>query len=163
MNHKKSESTSWCEAMQESKRAEHARRERDRSNGLCLSFDDERYRDYVEIRRAKVNDSPELIAIREQSKETLYAMLDRLTETQQRRIYLRFWERMGYCAIASGEGVDESAVRRCIERALGRLKKLLCGACVSQEDFAKPPTTVYIKHRRKKKPQLDTQEKPLPS
>ena len=163
MNHKKLESTNWREAMQESKRAEHARRERDRSNGVCFSLDDERYRDRVELRCVRVDDSPERIAICEQSKETLYAMLERLTETQQRRIYLRFWERMGYCAIANGEGMDESAVRRCIEKALAKLKKLLSDMCISQEDFAKPPMTVYIKHRRKKKTQLDTQEKPLPS
>ena len=56
-----------------------------------------------------------------------------------------------YCEIAREENVDESAVRRSIERAIIRLKPLLSGTGISKSDFERPVPTRYIKHRREKK------------
>lgn len=55
----------------------------------------------------------------------LYIALNTLPPKQKQRIYAHFILGMTKCQIAQAEGVDESAVRRSIERGLCRVRKIL--------------------------------------
>lgn len=73
-------------------------------------------------------------------------------------MHLRFWEQKSYSEIARLEGVDESAVRRSIERGLRQLKKKLTGTGVTANDFAERSPTRHVKHFHPKKENTDRQK-----
>ena len=58
------------------------------------------------------------------TKEQLYYAIGKLPEKQAKRIYAHYYFGFSYTEIAKAEGVDESAVRRSIERGLLQAKKL---------------------------------------
>lgn len=55
----------------------------------------------------------------------LWNALNSLPEAQGRRVDACIIEGMSYCEVALEEGVDESAVRRAVERGLENMKKYL--------------------------------------
>jgi RNA polymerase sigma factor (sigma-70 family) len=54
----------------------------------------------------------------------LYTAIDKLTETQKRRLCLYFFDSMNYSQIARSEGVNHRTVMDTIEQALKQLRKL---------------------------------------
>jgi hypothetical protein len=137
--------------LKEFDRAERAQAERDRSNGVYYRLDDDEMSDYIQNFCINNLANPEREFLRKWYTEILYDALKKLPEVQLRRVYKHFFARKCYCEIAREENVDESAVRRSIERAIIRLKPLLCGTGISKSDFERPVPTRYIKHRREKK------------
>ena len=69
--------------------------------------------------------NPEEEVFREMEYEALDAAIAQLIPRQQRLIRQVFFEGRTYTSIAREEGVDESAIRHAVGRALKRLKKLL--------------------------------------
>ncbi len=55
----------------------------------------------------------------------LWNALNTLPEAQGRRVDACIIEGKSYCEVAAAEGVDESAVRRAVERGLENMKKYL--------------------------------------
>lgn len=161
MNSKTQEAKNWREAIKEFDKAEHAQRERDRSNGLVYSLDDEEIRDYLEHQCAECHLNPHRVLVRKEAVRTLYHLMNELSPAQKGRIQLHFWEQKSYSEIARLEGVDESAVRHSIQRGLKQLKKGLIGTGVSENDFAEHLPTRYVKHFHSKKEGPDRQSNPL--
>jgi len=60
---------------------------------------------------------------RAEDKKALFEALMRLTDGQRVRVYQHFFLNMSYTAIAEREGVDASAVRKSVLRALRQLRK----------------------------------------
>lgn len=54
----------------------------------------------------------------------LYAAISKLTEVQQRRLHLYYFDGLSYSQIAKHEGVNHRTVMDTIEQALKRLRKL---------------------------------------
>ena len=135
------------EAIRECKRKEHALRERDRANGLCLSLE----RDYAAVEEFldTHHGKPDRELIRKEARMTLYEALNSLPATQANRIYRHFFDEQSYSQIARDERVDESAVRRSIKRGLLQMRRQLCGSGISENDFANPGMIQYMKPRRK--------------
>lgn len=153
-----SKQETWQEAIKKLDRAEHALRELDRSNGLAYSLDDETRRSFLEHQCESSHSSPERAVIKAMAQQTLYQALDSLSPLQRQRIYRHFWEQESFSEIARQEGVDESAVRHCIQRGLLQLKKKLKGTGIAANDFAVHTPIRYVKHRRPKKPTADRQK-----
>ena len=65
------------------------------------------------------------LVIRMDSIGQLYAAMDKLSETQRRRLELRFFDGMTYRQIAKTENVTHKSVEESIISALKRLKELL--------------------------------------
>jgi len=65
------------------------------------------------------------LVIKMESCERLYSAIEKLSEIQRRRLYLRYVYELTYRQIAELEGVNLSAVGNSIVRATQRLKKLL--------------------------------------
>lgn len=152
--------TTWQEAIQAFDRAEHAQAERDRSNGLFYSLDDETIRDRLESHCMDARQTPYRALVRREARRILREGMDELSASQRQRIYLHFWEGESYCEIARAEGVDESAVRRSIQRGLAQLKKHLSGTGITTADFALRVPTHYVKHTRRKKTETIRQPNP---
>ncbi len=157
MNPKTQKAKTWKEAMEEIDRAEHALEERDRSNGLVYSLDDENIRDFLENQCADCHKNPHRVLVKKEAYRILYEALGTLPDSQKHRIYRRFWERKSYSEIARLEGVDESAVRRSTQRGLRQLKKKLTCTGVTANDFAERVPTRYVKHFHPKKENTDRQ------
>lgn len=147
----------WQETMEEFDRAERAQEERDRSNGLIYSLDDETVRDYLENQCVDCHQNPCRVLIKKEAFHTLSDALDSLTTTQRRRITQFVLAQKSYSEIARLEGVDESAVRRSIERGLLQLRKMLIGTSISGNDFSEHSQTRYVKHFHPKKETTDRQ------
>lgn len=162
MNPKTREAKTWREVMEAFDRAEHALEERDRSNGLAYSLDDENIRDFLENQCVDCHKNPHRVFVKKEAYRILYEALKALSDSQKRRIYRRFWERKSCSEIARLEGVDESAVRRSIERGLRQLKKKLTGTGVTANDFAERSPTRYVKHFHPKKENTDRQKQSPP-
>lgn len=73
--------------------------------------------------------SPEELLLQRASREELYKALCQLPDKWVRRIHAHYMLGMSKVEIARSEQVDESTVRKSIERGLGRLANLL------QSDF----------------------------
>lgn len=157
MTHEAESATIWRALVKEFDKAEHAQKERDRRNGLVFSLDDERLRDYLESRCMAYDVDPFRIFIRMESYRILYDALNGLLGKQAVRIYRHFFCEENYSQIARSEGVDESAVRRSIERGLIQLRKKLFGTGISTGDFAIRSPTRYVKHFHPKKEAADRQ------
>lgn len=162
MTHEVENTTFWRALEKEFDKAEHAQRERDRSNGLVYSLDNERIRSYLESQCIAYDVDPCRIFIRMESHRLLYEALRSLPGKQAVRIYRCFWERKSCSEIARLEGVDESAVRRSIERGLRQLKKKLTGTGVTANDFAERSPIRYVKHFHPKKENTDRQKNSTP-
>ena len=65
------------------------------------------------------------LVIRIDSYNQLYAALDKLSETQRRRLEMRFHDGLTYSGIAKIENVSRKSVEESIASALRKLKKLL--------------------------------------
>lgn len=63
--------------------------------------------------------------IRLEDKKMLHAALAELLPRQQRLIWQVFFENRTYADIAREDGVDSSAIRHAVERALKKIKKYL--------------------------------------
>lgn len=118
MKPKTQEAKTWQEVVEDFDRAEHALEERNRSNGLAYSLDDEKIRDFLENQCVDCHKNLHRVFVKKEAYRILYEALKALSDSQKRRIYRRFWERKSCSEIARLEGVDESAVRRSIERGL---------------------------------------------
>ena len=141
----------YQEVIKEFERAERAQRERERSNGVMYVLDDAEMRDYVENFYEGSLCDPEKECIRKEAKKILEDSLAKLPVDQRRRIQKHFFDGKSKTAIAQEEGVDESAVRRSLERAYKPLRPLLMNAGTTKADFAVYTPTRYIKHRRESK------------
>ena len=62
--------------------------------------------------------TPEELYERKVTMEQLYAAIDTLPDKQAKRIYAYFFLGMSKTAIAKAEGVNESAIRKSLDRAL---------------------------------------------
>lgn len=158
MNPKTQEAKTWREVVEDFDRAEHALEERDRSNGLAYSLDDKKIRDFLENQCVDCHKNPHRVFVKKEAYRILYEALKALSDSQRRRMHLRFWEQKSCLEIARLEGVDESAVRRSIERGLRQLKKKLTGTGVTANDFTERSPTRYVKHFHPKKPTADRQK-----
>lgn len=69
--------------------------------------------------------NPEDEVFKELEYEALDAAIKKLLPRQQKLIYQVFFEGRTYTSIAREEGVDESAIRHAVGRAIKKLKKLL--------------------------------------
>lgn len=69
-------------------------------------------------------ETPEEICIREETEKMLSAAIGKLSESQQRRLKLHFFEGMRYSQIARKEGVTDGSISNSIESALKKLSKL---------------------------------------
>lgn len=152
----------WQEAMEEFDRAERAQKGRDKSNGLVYSLDDETVRDYLENQCVDCHQNPCRVLIKKEAFHTLSEALKSLTTTQRRRITRFVLEQKSYSEIARLEGVDESAVRRSIERGLLQLRKKLIGTSISGNDFSEHSQIRYVKHSHSKKETTDRQNESDP-
>lgn len=147
----------WQDVMEEFDQAEHAQEERDRSNGLIYSLDDETDRDYLENLCVDCHQDPWRILVKREALHILSNALESLTTAQRRRIARSVLERKHYSEIARLEGVDESAVRRSVERGLHQLRKRLIATSISGNDFSVHSQTRYVKHFHPKKETADRQ------
>ena len=80
---------------------------------------------YENVEREAMLQSPTAEEIFEQlaEREQLQAAIMSLTERQRSRLYAHFFLNMSYTKIAQKEGVDVSAVRKSVQRALHQLRK----------------------------------------
>lgn len=80
---------------------------------------------YENVEREAMLQSPTAEEIFEQlaEREQLRAAIMSLTERQRSRLYAHFFLNMSYTKIAQQEGVDVSAVRKSVQRALHQLRK----------------------------------------
>ena len=80
---------------------------------------------YENVEREAMLQSPTAEEIFEQlaEREQLQAAIMSLTERQRSRLYAHFFLNMSYTKIAQQEGVDVSAVRKSVQRALHQLRK----------------------------------------
>ena len=67
---------------------------------------------------------PHEVFERTESREELYAVLCGLPEKQRDRIYKHFFLGMNKADIARLEGVNESKIRKAIERGIDKMKKI---------------------------------------
>lgn len=72
-----------------------------------------------------VSQSPDEIYEKKLSQSELYAAINQLPGTQAKRIYAHFFQNMRITDIAQIERVDESSVRKSIERGLRQIEKKL--------------------------------------
>ncbi len=94
------------------------------------------------------------IFIRMESYRILYDVLNSLPGKQAVRIiYRHFFCEENYSQIARSEDVDESAVRRSIQRDLMQLRKKLFGTGISTDDLSIRSYIRYVKHFHPKKKQ----------
>ena len=68
-------------------------------------------------------ETPEEIGIREETEEILSITIGELTEAQQRRLKLHFFDGIRYRQIARMEGVTDGSISNSIESALKKLSK----------------------------------------
>lgn len=146
-----SNKTDYREVIREFERAEHAQAERDRSNGVVLRLDIPETRSYIESFYTSDVGNPEKEYFKKLSSELLTNALAQLSKDQYRRIMKYHFDGKSKVQIAKEENVDESAVRRSLERDYETLRGLLTGTELSKQDFEKPVPTRYLKHRREKK------------
>ena len=80
---------------------------------------------YENVEKEAMLQSPTAEEIFEQlaEREQLQAAIMSLTERQRSRLYAHFFLNMSYTKIAQQEGVDVSAVRKSVQRALHQLRK----------------------------------------
>ena len=80
---------------------------------------------YENVEREAMLQSPTAEEIFEQlaEREQLQSAIMSLTERQRSRLYAHFFLNMSYTKIAQQEGVDVSAVRKSVQRALHQLRK----------------------------------------
>ena len=76
-------------------------------------------------RALRPNPALEDIAGRRLESQRLHKAISALTETQQRRVFLYFWEELTYEQIAQVEGCTVMPVKRSIDAALKKLKEIL--------------------------------------
>lgn len=69
--------------------------------------------------------SPEELVLQKASREELYKALCQLPDKWVRRIHAHYMLGMSKVEIARSEQIDESTVRKSIERGLGRLARIL--------------------------------------
>jgi RNA polymerase sigma-70 factor, ECF subfamily len=69
--------------------------------------------------------SPSEIYERKIIRRKLYSAFSALPDNQAKRIYAYFFLEMSKCEIAAAEGVDESTIRKSIQRGLGHMKRFL--------------------------------------
>ena len=69
--------------------------------------------------------TPPEIYEQELRKQELYAAINSLTNKQARRVYAHYFLGMSKYAIAKAENVDESSVRKSIEKGLNRMAMFL--------------------------------------
>ena len=79
------------------------------------------------IENAAILFTPSVHEIFEQNtiRRALYTAIQDLSDKQLKRLYARFFLDLNYAQIAQLEHIDESAVRRSVNRALAQLKKRL--------------------------------------
>ncbi|MBE6905345.1 MAG: sigma-70 family RNA polymerase sigma factor [Ruminococcaceae bacterium] len=68
-------------------------------------------------------ETPEEIYIREETEKILLSAIGKLTEAQQRRLMLHFFDGMRYSQIARMEGVTDGSISGSIKSALKHLSK----------------------------------------
>lgn len=91
-------------------------------NKAYFSLDRE---DGIEQEALQGSASPEELLMQKVSSEELYAALCQLPNKWVQRIYAHYMMGMSKVAIARSEQVDESTVRKSIERGLKQLARLL--------------------------------------
>lgn len=111
-----------AEALMASKRAEAAHAERVRYNRAYYSLDCD---DGIEYSACVHEPSPQELMDRKELFFRLWNALNSLPEIQGRRVDACVILGKSYCEVAKAEGVNESAVRRSVERGLKQMKKHL--------------------------------------
>ncbi|UQZ86455.1 RNA polymerase sigma factor [Paenibacillus konkukensis] len=91
-------------------------------NKAYFSLDRE---DGIEQEALQGSASPEELLMQKVSSEELYTALCQLPDKWVQRIYAHYMMGMSKVAIARSEQVDESTVRKSIERGLKQLERLL--------------------------------------
>lgn len=103
------------------------------------------------------------IFIRMESYRILYDDLNSLLGKQAVRIYRYFFCEENYAQIAKSEGVDESAVRRSIERGLIQLRKSCLEPVFPQTISPFAPTLAMSSASTQRKKQRTGKARHLPS
>ena len=82
---------------------------------------------YNALERNAVAQSPSAEEVYEaaEEREVLFNAIMALTEKQRSRLYAHFFLNLSYTEIAREEGIDPSAVRKSVQRALQQLEKNL--------------------------------------
>ena len=111
-----------AEELMVSKRREAAHAERVRYNKAYYSLDCD---DGIEYSACLSEPTPQELLERMERFYYLWNALNSLPEAQGRRVDACIIEGKSYCEVALEEGVDESAVRRAVERGLENMKKYL--------------------------------------
>mgnify|MGYP000782473353 CR=1 FL=1 len=111
-----------AEELMASKRREAAHAERVRYNKAYYSLDCD---DGIEYSACLSEPTPQELLERMERFYYLWNALNSLPEAQGRRVDACIIEGKSYCEVALEEGVDESAVRRAVERGLENMKKYL--------------------------------------
>ncbi len=163
MTHEAESATIWRALVKEFDKGERAQKERDRRNRLAFSLDDERLQDYLESRCMAYDVDPCRIFIRMESYRILYDALNSLLGKQAVRIYRYFFCEENYSQIARSEGVDESTVRRSIERGLIQLRKSCLELVFPQTISLFVPTPAMSSTFTQRKKQRTGKAKHLPS
>ena len=81
--------------------------------------------DGIEYTACLANPTPQELIERMELFYYLWNALNSLPEAQGRRVDACIIEGKSYCEVALEEGVDESAIRRAVERGLENMKKYL--------------------------------------
>jgi len=105
---------------------------------------------FVDKHTINPHESVEKTVFRSISAEFLENAFSRLSAAQCDNLVRRFYDGQSYVYIAKCKGVDESAVRHSVERALKNLRKMLTGTGITSSDFAPMPTPVVFKNTTKR-------------
>ena len=108
------------EAIYRSHRQEENYRRRTNRHKAFYSLDNAGWMESFAVEKVPM---PEDILIRKEDTEALYAEIEKLTETQRRRLCACYIEGVRKTDIARREGVSDSAVTRSIRGALAKLAK----------------------------------------
>ncbi len=79
----------------------------------------------LHVRALKPQAALEETVLQKVEFEDLYRAIAKLTETQRRRLILYYFYDLRYTKIAEMEGCRLESVRKCVQAAIGKLKKLL--------------------------------------
>jgi len=85
------------------------------------------YEESIQRNQAFITVSPETAYIRKATVEQMYKALNSLPDKQRERIYAHYIWNLPKSRIAKLEGVNESAVRRSIERGIDKMRKIIFG------------------------------------
>lgn len=104
---------------------------------------------FVDGCRPAYSQDPEKVVLQNEARETLYAAIAALSETQRARLLAHFREGRSYREIANGE-VDVHAVENSVNRALANLRQALTAAGLSARDFELPAEPVPYKNNTRR-------------